>query len=71
MQVRQVPLRQELGQSMPPCSSDTSNGCWGQASHCVPSSPTRAMKKGRGAGAFMSVKGKNRLQRSSIKRWQL
>ena len=46
MQVRQVPLRHELGQAMPPCSSDSNSGWSGQASHWALPSAVRAVKKG-------------------------
>lgn len=50
MQVRQLPLRQELGQSRPPCSMDSSSVCSGQASQESPSGWTTAVKKGVEAG---------------------
>src|SRR5665647_1392836 len=47
MQVRQVPLRHELGQSMPPDSSDISKGCCAQASKVWPSGRVCPVKNGR------------------------
>jgi hypothetical protein len=45
MQVRHVPLRQELGQLTPPSSALMSRGSVAQASNCSPRGATVAIKK--------------------------
>ena len=45
MQVRQVPLRHELGQLLPPISSEINKGSLDQASTCTVSGSVRAVKR--------------------------
>jgi hypothetical protein len=56
MQVRQVPLRQELGQLMPPSSALVSRGSVAQASNCSPLGSMWAIKKSGDGFAWLKLR---------------